>query len=81
MPGSGRIPNAGEVILLRGTLLQEELATRIEDQYVDRAMFQSAAMNFRARELADHFIAFIDDIKNFVVHQCVLAIECLESNG
>ncbi|HVK58736.1 MAG TPA: hypothetical protein VM735_08155, partial [Candidatus Kapabacteria bacterium] len=56
------------VILHHGTLLQEEFAACVEDEDVHRAMFQSLAVDFTARELADHLVALVYYIENLVVH-------------
>jgi hypothetical protein len=56
------------IVFLHRTLLQKNVAPRIEDQDMGGAVLQALAMNFLARELADDFIAVIYDIENFVLH-------------
>lgn len=62
------IPDARPVVLGQGSLLQEELASRVEDQDMHRAVTEIEPMNLRTGCGTDHLIAFIDDIKDFFGH-------------
>src|SRR6185369_7453771 len=42
---------------------------------MDRPVHQAQPMNFRPRALADHFVAFINDIKNFFCHDIISSFE------
>src|SRR5262245_29265710 len=68
MPRSRGIPDSRKTILLQRTLLQEQLAARIENQDMHRPMFQPALMHLAAWRLANDFVQIIDDIKNLFTH-------------
>src|ERR1051325_6171864 len=63
----GRIPRAGVHVLFHGALLEEHLAATIEHQHVDCAMQQAEPVDLAARALANHFVALVDDVENFVL--------------
>jgi hypothetical protein len=52
--------------------LQKNLAARIENQDVNRAMQQTARMNLATRLPVNHLVALVDDIKNFFAHAKIL---------
>jgi hypothetical protein len=56
--------------------LQKNLAARIEHQHMHRAMLQAEPMNLAARPLANHLVALINDIKNFLAHGFVFRVVC-----
>ena len=51
-----------------GTLLEKNLAARIEHQHMHRAMPQPARMNLASRVLSDYLVALVDHVKNFFAH-------------
>src|SRR5688500_15517352 len=63
-----RIPGAGEAILLHRTLLQKNLAARIEHQHVHRTVLQSKAVDLWPRVASDDLVTIIYHIEDFFAH-------------
>jgi hypothetical protein len=69
--GGRRVPFARLAVFGHRTLLEKSLAARIEDQDVDRAMFQAQPMHLAARLAINHLVVFVDNIEDFFGHKCV----------
>jgi hypothetical protein len=70
--GSRRIPCAGKAVFAQGTFLEEDLASLVEDEDVDGAVLQAAAVDFGARRGSDDFVLFVYDVEDFFGHGFLL---------
>ena len=64
--GGGTVPEAGEFVLVHGTLLQEQRPGRIEQQHLRRAVHQAALVDHAAAFAADDPVVFVDDVEEFL---------------
>jgi hypothetical protein len=64
MAGAGGGPAAREGVLDEGAALEVNLAGGVEDEDVDGAVEQAAAMDFGAGFLVEDAIVFINDVED-----------------